>query len=102
MTDTLVELRPRWVQQRWTIHAQCTGQTELFFPPHAERPQARVRREALARKVCQSCTVIFECRRYARDHLEYGFWGGESEEERIGAGYALPAPIGGRSHQAIG
>jgi len=102
MDDVVVELLPRWVQQRWAAHALCTGHTDLFFPPHAERPQTRARREAKAREICRSCTVIFECRRYARDHLEYGFWGGESEEERIAAGYELTAPIGGRHNRKLG
>lgn len=99
MSETEVALRPRWAQQRWARHALCVGKTGLFFPPHAERPQARARREARARLICQTCTVVFECRRYAREHLEYGFWGGESEEERIAAGYHLAAPIGGRSNR---
>jgi len=37
---------------------------------------------------------MIECRDYARDNHEYGFWGGESEDERHGAGYRLIAPIG--------
>jgi WhiB family redox-sensing transcriptional regulator len=32
----------------------------------------------------------------ARDNREYGFWGGENEEERHLAGYELTAPIGVR------
>lgn len=77
----------------------CKGHTDLFFARHAERPQARARREAEARTVCQGCPVLFECRRYARRNLEYGFWGGESEEERAEAGYVVPAPIGGRNRR---
>ena len=72
----------------------CKGLTSVFFPPSAERPQARERREALARTVCAGCSVMIECRDYARDNHEYGFWGGESEDERHGAGYRLIAPIG--------
>ncbi|MBI2710692.1 MAG: WhiB family transcriptional regulator [Actinobacteria bacterium] len=88
-----------WAPQSWMAQAMCKGRSELFFAPHAERPQARVRREARARTVCQTCPVVFECRRFARDHLEHGFWGGESEEERILAGYPVPNPIGGRSQR---
>jgi Transcription factor WhiB len=91
---------PRWSQQAWMRDALCRGRHDhLFFAPHAERPQSRVRREAKARAVCQTCPVIFECRRYAREHLEHGFWGGESEEERLNAGYPVPNPIGGRSRR---
>ncbi len=72
----------------------CRGRTELFFAPHAERPQARARREAQARVICQQCPSLDPCRTYARIHREYGFWGGESEEDRAHAGYSVPWPIG--------
>jgi len=85
-----------WTRQSWMDDAACRGRTQLFFAPHAERPQARVKREARVRKVCQSCPVVFDCRRYARTHLEHGFWGGESEEERADAGYPAPAPTNRR------
>ncbi|MGH9135754.1 MAG: WhiB family transcriptional regulator [Acidimicrobiales bacterium] len=78
------------------VKAACKSLTHLFFPPLAERPQARVRREAQARAICQTCPVLAQCRLYARVHREYGFWGGESEEERTAAGYPVPAAIGGR------
>lgn len=80
-------------------HAACKGQTQLFFPPLAERPQARVRREARAAQVCAECPVLAPCRLFARLHREYGFWGGESEQERGDAGYPVPAPIGGRARR---
>jgi WhiB family redox-sensing transcriptional regulator len=41
--------------------------------------------------------VLEECRSFARRNREYGFWGGESEEERHAAGYRLIAPIGVRA-----
>jgi WhiB family redox-sensing transcriptional regulator len=93
----LPELPGRWTQQSWMAFALCKGRTNLFFPPLAERPQARVRREAKARAVCEECPVLEPCRRFARIHREYGFWGGESEEDRTDAGYAVPSPIGGRA-----
>ena len=40
------------------------------------------------------------CQGYARTHHEYGFWGGESEDERHAAGYRLIAPIGVRARSA--
>jgi WhiB family transcriptional regulator, redox-sensing transcriptional regulator len=73
-------------EQDWMHDAACKGLTHLFFPSSAERPQARERREAMARHVCSTCTVS-----------EYGFWGGESEDERHAAGYRLIAPIGVRA-----
>lgn len=83
----------------WMDNAVCKGRTHLFFPPKAERPQARVRREAQARRLCNSCPVQVECQAFARDNREYGYWGGESEEERHLAGFTVAAPIGVRSRR---
>lgn len=66
----------------------------LFFAPHAERAEARTHREAEARAVCLACPVLRACRAWAREHREYGFWGGESEEERAAAGYPVALPVG--------
>ena len=82
---------------RWMQQAACKGLTHLFFPPPAERPQARDRREGMATSVCRSCSVNATCQQFARANHEYGFWGGESEDERHGAGYRLIAPIGVRA-----
>lgn len=82
---------------RWMDRAACRGLTHLFFPLTAERPQARDRREALARSICASCSVQDQCRTFARVNHEYGLWGGESEDERHEAGYRLIAPIGIRA-----
>ena len=51
---------------RWMNQAACKGLTHLFFPPPAERPQARDRREAAAKSVCASCIVHSSCQEYAR------------------------------------
>lgn len=82
---------------RWMDRGACRGMTYLFFPLTAERPQARERREAQARSVCASCAVQVQCREFAREHHEYGLWGGESEDERHEAGFRLIAPIGLRA-----
>ena len=87
--------------EEWMRQGACRGLTHLFFPPPAERPQARERREATARMVCGECTVRSTCRSFARDHHEYGFWGGESEDERHAAGFRLIAPIGVRARDAV-
>jgi WhiB family redox-sensing transcriptional regulator len=86
-----------YTDDRWMNEAACKGLTHLFFPPPAERPQARDRREAAAKLVCRECAVNSMCRDYARSNHEYGFWGGESEDERHAAGYRLIAPIGVRA-----
>lgn len=83
-----------WAHLGWMAAGACGGLTRIFFAPHAERPQARVRREAMARSICHECPVLAPCRDYARMNGEYGFWGGESEEDRAGAGYAVPWPAG--------
>jgi WhiB family transcriptional regulator, redox-sensing transcriptional regulator len=82
---------------QWMEHAACKGRTKLFFAPKAERPQARARREARARMLCTVCTVCTQCREFARNNHEYGYWGGESEEDRHLAGYTIAAPIGIRA-----
>ena len=53
--------------------------------------------EARARRLCAACPVTEACRSFARANHEYGFWGGESEDERHAAGFRLIAPIGVRA-----
>jgi WhiB family redox-sensing transcriptional regulator len=84
----------------WRERSNCKGDTRLFFPPKAERPQARARREAKAIRLCSECAVIEPCQQFARENHEYGFWAGESEEERHLAGFTVAAPIGVRSRLA--
>ncbi len=86
-----------WEDQSWSKNAECRGLSSIFFAPPAERPQARERREEAAREVCLQCSVLSACRDFARKNREYGFWGGESEEERHAAGYRLIAPVGIRT-----
>lgn len=78
----------------WTADAACHGQTDLFFAPAGERPEARAAREDRARAVCLQCPALGACRDWAREHREYGFWGGESEEERAAAGFRVDMPVG--------
>jgi WhiB family redox-sensing transcriptional regulator len=94
-TDLVV---PRGVP--WQDHAVCKGNAELFFAKKAERPQARERREARAQRLCAVCPVRIPCRTFAREHHEYGFWGGENEEDRHLLGYTVSAPIGIRARRA--
>jgi WhiB family transcriptional regulator, redox-sensing transcriptional regulator len=81
----------------WRDLAVCKGHLSLFFARKAERPQARERREAKANQLCQVCPVQPQCLNFARQNHEYGFWAGESEEERHLAGFTLTAPIGIRA-----
>lgn len=80
----------------WMRHGKCGGASEYYFAPYAERPEARVRREAKAREICETCQVLIVCRDYARANRELGFWGGESESERADAGFPPTTPIIGR------
>ena len=75
-------------------HAPCRGHNDLFFAPAGERPEAREVRETVARAFCAVCSVALLCRTWAREHREYGFWGGESEEERAAAGFRVDLPVG--------
>lgn len=84
----------------WQAFASCRGQTHLFFPKKSERPQARARREAKAQRLCDDCPVQEPCREFARQHREYGYWAGESEEERHVAGFTVAAPIGIRARSS--
>lgn len=93
----LSDFAPSVPATSWMDLAACKGRTSLFFPPKAERPQARVRREARARRICDVCPALAECREFAREHHEYGFWAGESEEDRHLAGFTVSAPIGVRA-----
>jgi WhiB family redox-sensing transcriptional regulator len=67
--------------------AACIGESATFFAPAGERPEARELREDKARAICGDCPVLSPCRGWARHYREYGFWGGESEEERAAAGF---------------
>lgn len=98
MTDiTRPQLIVRVAPERaWVVQAKCRGRTNVFFGPPHERPEARLRREAVARKYCEVCPVSEPCRQWAREHGENGLWGGENEEERAAAGYA-PRSITRRS-----
>ena len=78
----------------WMADATCRGETRYFFAPPGERPESRVVRESHARQICFGCAVLAPCRQWARENREYGFWGGESEEERAAAGYRVDMPVG--------
>lgn len=81
----------------WREQSNCKGKRRLFFAPNSERPQARIRREVKANSLCKSCAVKEQCREFARLNHEYGFWGGENEEQRHLAGYKMISPIGIRA-----
>lgn len=67
----------------WMEQAQCKGQGRYFYAPEAERPDARERRQAVAKKICETCVVREACLEYALIRNEKdGIWGGLTERER--------------------
>ena len=91
---TLLATAPAPGGTTWMLDAICVGQTAVFFAPPGERPEAREVREERARTICHLCPVMGACRSWARENREYGFWGGESEEERAAAGFRVEMPVG--------
>lgn len=81
----------------WFALAACRGRAELFYPPSNERPTGRQYRELRASYVCRICPAVAECRAWAREHREFGYWGGESEAERTVAGFPPVNPLGRRA-----
>ncbi|HWH33841.1 MAG TPA: WhiB family transcriptional regulator [Acidimicrobiales bacterium] len=90
--DSAVRLLPRWTQQDWMEAAACKGQTQHFFAPHGEQADARELREAVARAICVTCSVLLPCREYARRHREQGYWGAENDDQRLEARRRRPGP----------
>lgn len=84
VTETSRLPRPVTENWDWQRHAaRREMDSEHFFHPDAERGQARERRVASAKAVCDSCPVMAECRRYALAAEEqFGVWGGLDERER--------------------
>ena len=78
----------------WTSTRPARARPTLFFAPAGERPEARDVREGKARRLPRAAPCSLDCRDWAREHREYGFWGGESEEERAAAGFRVDMPVG--------
>jgi WhiB family redox-sensing transcriptional regulator len=76
--------RPTTEAWSWLMNARCRGlNTDVFFAPDGERPEAASRRQRQAISCCVGCAVIEECRNYALTYEEpWGVWGGLSESER--------------------
>jgi WhiB family redox-sensing transcriptional regulator len=85
--ETAILERSRAPLPEWFAIAACRGRAELFYPRPHETPPDRRFRELRASYVCQVCPAMAECQRWARQHREFGYWGGESEEMRRAAGY---------------
>lgn len=68
----------------WQLFALCRGEDlSLFFHPDGERGAARRQRQELAKRLCEQCVVISQCRDYSLASEEpFGTWGGLTEDER--------------------
>ena len=75
--------------REWVELARCVGRSELFFEPFRELAPQRAVRERAAKRVCAQCPVQLACRESGRRNHESGIWGGETEEERVRAGYPI-------------
>ncbi|WP_081264324.1 WhiB family transcriptional regulator [Prescottella equi] len=68
----------------WQASARCRASaTDMFFPQRTRTWGERIRLEQAAKKICERCPVLVECRTYALEHEErHGVWGGLTESER--------------------
>jgi len=84
MTRTSATTRVRRTppQPTWYEKANCRGKSRLFYPAPNEAAADRALRERYAAVLCASCVAMTECRSWARDQHEFGYWGGESESAR--------------------
>jgi WhiB family redox-sensing transcriptional regulator len=68
----------------WQYDGLCRSvDPEVFFPPDSERGPVRQLREMQAKRYCQACPVLNQCRNHALlMHEPYGVWGGLTPRER--------------------
>lgn len=78
--------------RRWTEFARCRGHLDLFFEPFRELAPQRALRSEAAKRMCAECPVQGPCRESGRRNHESGIWGGETEEERVRAGFPIRTP----------
>jgi WhiB family transcriptional regulator, redox-sensing transcriptional regulator len=71
----------------WQRLGSCRGRdSAVFFHPESERGLARTERVQRAKKICNACPVLAQCREHALSVQEpYGIWGGLDEGERRAA-----------------
>jgi WhiB family redox-sensing transcriptional regulator len=78
----LTQLTHKGAAMDWRHRSACRDENpELFFPVGNTGPALQQIEEA--KKVCQRCSVINECLKWALESgQEAGVWGGLSEDER--------------------
>jgi WhiB family redox-sensing transcriptional regulator len=73
----------------WAKDAACRGlDPALFFPMKGGEPVVQE-----AKKVCDGCPVLEECRAYGVKYERFGIWGGMTAEELQRARNARPVPF---------
>ena len=75
---------PRYDQWDWQARGRCRDHpADLFFPEEESRRDRRML-EDRAKRICQDCPVVAECRRHALSTPEiYGVWGAMTAAERM-------------------
>lgn len=72
-------------QVPWQL-GECRKHRDLDWAPNecwSQRAVEDIREEVSElRSVCEQCPILAECRAYAVEHNEYGFWGGMTWRER--------------------
>ncbi|MBI3215667.1 MAG: WhiB family transcriptional regulator [Mycobacterium sp.] len=68
----------------WQLRGSCLDfPVELFFPEEEVRKRVRRQREEQAKRICQGCPVLANCREHALSTPEkYGIWGATTARER--------------------
>ncbi|GAA4556207.1 WhiB family transcriptional regulator [Pseudonocardia xishanensis] len=81
---TLGVARPVTDDWDWQLSSACRDlDSAVFFHPERERGAEKDAREQRAKRICEACPVIAECRRWALATREpYGVWGGLSVADR--------------------
>ena len=74
----------------WHKDAACKGSLHIFYAEDNHNHEKKRIRLQKAKSICSTCPVLKECKDYARNNAEFGFWGGEDEEERYLAGSPVP------------
>ncbi|MEW2580144.1 WhiB family transcriptional regulator [Streptomyces syringium] len=73
---------PPYVPSSDDYSVPCATAPDLFFPPdRQERQTEMATRVAAARAVCLGCAIRTTCGDWAREHHEWGIWGGRTEAE---------------------
>lgn len=68
----------------WQQDSKCLNHEPEFFFPKPGRDKKHREEVAMVKKYCNGCPVKMKCLEFAfRENLNYGVYGGMSEEERI-------------------